>query len=140
QSTRHGPFALQDYEALFNHDIRACRDGVRWHLIEQSPGKYDWSSLLPQLKAARLTGMQVIWDLCHYGWPADLDIWSPAFVDRFGRFAGAVASLVRDETSVEPFYCPVNEISFWAWAGGDVRLFSPCARRRGGELKQQLVR
>src|SRR5690606_5062677 len=39
-----------------------------------------------------------------------------------------------------PVYCPVNEISFWAWAGGDMRLFNPATTRRGMALKTQLVR
>jgi hypothetical protein len=117
------------------------RDGLRWHLIEASPGRYDWSSFLPMLRAAREAGVQPVWDLCHYGWPDDLEIWGSAFVDRFARFAAAAAALIRDEGGgAPPLLCPVNEISFWAWAGGDQGRFGPCARRRGGELKRQLVR
>jgi hypothetical protein len=82
----------------------------------------------------------VIWDLCHYGWPDGLDIWSNEFVARFADFAHAVAYLVREHTGRGAWYCPVNEISFWAWAGGDMAHFAPCAERRGDELKRQLVR
>jgi beta-glucosidase/6-phospho-beta-glucosidase/beta-galactosidase len=138
-ATHHDRFVLQDYRELETHHVAAARDGLRWHLIETSPGQYDWSSFLPMLHAARDSGMQVIWDLCHYGWPDDIDIWSPAFVDRFSRFAAAAAKVVRDEGG-EPFYCPVNEISFWAWGGGDVAHFNPGCHGRGGELKRQLVR
>src|SRR5690606_5322466 len=114
-----------DYEALQQHGIQTCRDGLRWHLIERWAGEYNWSSFLPQLQASQQTGMQPVWDLCHYGFPDHLDIWSPEFVESFARFAGAAAALVRDETQATPFYCPVNEISFWAWAGGDEGLFNP---------------
>src|SRR5690606_21816304 len=117
-----------------------ARDGLRWHLIETAPGRYDWSSFLPMLRAARQAGVQVIWDLCHYGWPDDIDIWTADFVERFGRFAAAAARLVRDETDGVAFYCPVNEMSFWAWSGGDAAGINPSARGRGGELKRQLVR
>jgi hypothetical protein len=92
------------------------------------------------LRAARTNGTQIVWDLCHYGWPDDLDIWSPDFVDRFARFATAAARLVRDETEGDAFYCPINEISYWAWAGGEVGRFNPCWHQRGAELKRQLVR
>ncbi|HET6521688.1 MAG TPA: hypothetical protein VFG47_17985, partial [Geminicoccaceae bacterium] len=140
-ATGHDRAAAQDYRWMVEHGIRTVRDGVRWHLIEATPGRYDWSSLLPMLRAAREVGVQVVWDLCHYGWPDHIDIWRPAFVDRFARFAGAVAALVRDETEGgPPLYCPVNEISYWAWAGGDVARFNPTARGRGPELKHQLVR
>jgi hypothetical protein len=44
------------------------------------------------------------------------------------------------ETDATPFYCPINEISFHAWAGGDGDYLNPFARGRGFELKVQLVR
>jgi hypothetical protein len=139
-ATGHDRLADVDYEELARHRIRTVRDGLRWHLIEKAPGLYDWSSFLSMLRAAHDRGVQVIWDLCHYGWPDDLDIWSGAFVDRFARFAAAAAAVVQGESDDVPFYCPVNEISFWAWAGGEVGRFNPCAHGRGAELKAQLVR
>ncbi|GAA4331442.1 beta-glucosidase [Pigmentiphaga soli] len=139
-STRHDRFAETDYRAVAQHGLRTVRDGVRWHLVERSPGVYDWSSFLPMLRAARASGVQPIWDLCHYGYPDGLDIWRPAFVDRMAAFAAAVARLVRDECPEPPIYCPVNEISFWAWAGGDMAHFNPCTERRGMTLKIQLAR
>ena len=139
-ATKHDQYARADYLALRSCGIRTVRDALRWHLIERAPCAYDWSSFLPMLEAASQTGTQVIWDLCHYGVPADLDIWSAEFVRRFAAFAGAAASVVRDETEEVPVYCPMNEISFWAWAGGDHRKMHPGGAGRGGELKRQLVR
>lgn len=139
-ATGHDRWAQQDYAALQRYGIRTVRDGLRWHLIERRPGEYDWSSFLPQLYAAHATGTQVIWDLCHYGWPDDVDIWRPGFVERFARFAAAAARLIRDETDRAAFYAPINEISFWAWAGGDKELLNPMASGRGAELKHQLIR
>ncbi len=136
----HDQHAAADYRTLAGYAMRTVRDGLRWHLIETAPGRYDWSSLLPMLRAASDTGTQVLWDLLHYGWPDDLDIWRPAFVDRFARFAAAAARVVRDETDAVPFYCPVNEISFFAWGGGDAAYLNPFARGRGHELKVQLAR
>jgi hypothetical protein len=139
-ATGHDRGVVQDYRAMLDHGIRTVRDGVRWHLIETAPGRYDWSSFLPMLRAAEEVGVQVIWDLCHYGWPDHLDIWRPGFIDGFARFAAACATLVRQETDRVPLWCPVNEISYWAWAGGTVARFNPNARGRGTELKHQLVR
>lgn len=139
-ATDHDRLAAQDYRQLADHQITTARDGLRWHLVERAPGRYDWSSFLPMLRAAQDHGVQVIWDLCHYGWPDDIDIWSSAFVDRFARYAAAAAEVVRDECSALPTYCPVNEMSFWAWAGGEVGRFNPSCHGRGTDLKRQLVR
>ncbi|HET8782042.1 MAG TPA: hypothetical protein VFM63_06470, partial [Pyrinomonadaceae bacterium] len=139
-STRHDEFAFEDYSRLQDVGIRTARDGVRWHLIEKTRGSYDFSSLLPMLKAARQTQTQVIWDLFHYGWPDGLNIWGTAFVDRFARFARATARVILEETGGPLFITPVNEISFVAWGGGDAGFLNPFGKRRGPELKAQLVR
>ncbi|HEY8565584.1 MAG TPA: beta-glucosidase [Beijerinckiaceae bacterium] len=138
--TGHDRFVAQDYAALRQHGIAGARDGLRWHLIETSPGRYDWSSALPMIRAARERGVRIAWDLCHYGWPDDIDIWSAAFVERFACFAAAAARLMRDEGVEGAVYCPINEISFWAWAGAEVGRFNPSVHGRGGDLKRQLVR
>ena len=138
-ATRHDTLAAKDYRALQHHGIRTARDGLRWHLIEPSPGRYDFSSATGMLEAARDTGMQVIWDLWHYGWPDHLDIFSAAFVERFAAFAAAAAGHISafDDT---PLVSPINEISFFSWAGGEGGIFNPFARHRGDEMKRQLVR
>jgi hypothetical protein len=139
-ATRHDLLALEDYSQLAELGIRTARDGLRWHLIETTPGQYDWSSLLPMVRAAEAVRTQMIWDLCHYGWPDDLDVFSPAFVDRFAAFAAAFARLHVEETGRPPFVCPVNEMSFVAFAGGEKARSSPHATGRGAELKRNLVR
>jgi hypothetical protein len=139
-ATRHDQFALHDYQRMVDAGLRTARDGLRWHLIERQPGVYDFSGVVPMLQAARDTGLQVIWDLLHYGWPDDLDIFSGEFVTRFAGFARAFAELVSQDVADPPWVVPVNEISFFAWAGGDVGIFNPFARHRGDELKIQLVR
>src|SRR3954468_6506434 len=63
---QHDRFAAEDYRRLRELGIAVARDGLRWHLVDRA-GTYDWSSWLPMLDAARREGVQVIWDLCHYG-------------------------------------------------------------------------
>jgi hypothetical protein len=62
KATHHDVNAAADYRMLADHGICTVRDGPRWHLIESSPGHYDWSSFLPMLRATQETGTQVIWD------------------------------------------------------------------------------
>lgn len=139
-STGHALWVAEDYRQLAARRIHSMRDGLRWHLIETRAGRYDWTSFLPMLRAARECNLQVVWDLCHYGYPDNIDIWKPEFVERFAKFSSAVARLIREEGVDFPFYSPLNEISFWSWAGGAVGYFNPSAQGRGLELKHQLVR
>ncbi len=139
-ATGHDLHRWADYSRLRESALETARDGARWHLIEPAPGRYDLSSLLPMVRAARETGIQVIWDLCHYGWPDGLDVFAPEWVERFTAYARVVAQAIREETGEPGFYCPINEISFWSWAGGDAGYLNPFATRRGFELKAQLAR
>ena len=139
-ATRHDECAIEDYALLGTLGILTVRDGLRWHLIEPEPGRYDWSSATRQLASASAAGTEVIWDLLHYGWPDDLDVWRPDFVARFACFAREAAKRIRDATSGIRFYCPINEISFLSWGGGDAAYLNPFARGRGFELKVQLAR
>ena len=139
-ATRHDRFVTQDYLRLQAQGISTARDGLRWHLIEHAPGQYDFSSVLPMIEASRVTRTQIIWDLCHYGWPDGLDIFKPAFIESFRRFTRAFGQLWKAETDDVLYVTPINEISFFAWASGQVAVLNPFKRRRGNELKEQLVR
>ncbi|CAM3626897.1 Glycoside hydrolase family 42 N-terminal domain-containing protein [Bordetella sputigena] len=139
ESTGHARHALADFQALSAYGIQTVRDGLRWHLIEREDGSFDWRSAIGQIDAAVRGGTQVIWDLCHYGWPDHLDIWSPGFPQRFARYAARAAALIRERCPGTPFYCPVNEMSYWSWAGGEMNHFGPCGTGRGDELKRQLA-
>ena len=138
-ATRHDEFAASDFKLLQQYGIFSVREGLRWHLIESQANRFDFSTTQTIIDAACETGTQVIWDLWHYGWPDDIDIFSPEFVTRFTNFATAAAEQVSEKIDA-PLICPINEISFFSWAGGDGGIFNPFARDRGNELKRQLVR
>ncbi len=143
-ATSHDARCGEDYALLAGIGVRTVRDGLRWHLVETSPGVFDWSTFLPMLRAANSAGVQVLWDICHWGVPEDIDLFSPEFPTRFAAFAAAAATVVRDFNRANgvtrpPIYCAINEISFWAWVGGDQEHFHPYASERGADLKQQLV-
>ncbi len=138
QALQHDCCCAEDYRRLRELGILSARDGLRWHRIDHG-GSYDWSSWIPMLEAARKEDVQVIWDLFHYGWPDDLDIFSPEFVRRFGRFAGEAARIHREHSNRIPCFSPMNEINFFAWAASRDLIY-PHAEGRDGDLKRQLVR
>ena len=138
--TQHDRFAREDYLRLWDQGIHTARDGLRWHLIEATPGDYAFESVLPLVRAALQSHTQIIWDIFHYGWPDWLDIFSPRFIDALAKLAREFARLWREETDDVLFACPINEISFFSWAAGDSAVLNPFAHDRGNELKEQLVR
>ena len=139
-STQHDRFVIDDYENARTMRIGTVRDTVRWHRVEVTPYCYDFASLDPYIEAARDCDVEVIWDLLHYGCPDGLDIYSSEFVPRFASFCGATAEHLQSRLPAPRFYTPVNELSFFAWAAGEVGWFHPYSRHRGTDLKQQLVR
>src|ERR1051325_8456038 len=139
-ATKHDRFARQDYERMRRQKLLVAREGARWHLIEATRGRYDFSSVLPIVRAARAHGVQVIWDLCHFGWPDHLDIFKPEFVSALAEYGAAFARWLSHETDEPGYFVPVNEISFFSWAAGDEGSIYPFVTGRGFELKAQLVR
>ena len=138
--TKHDQFANQDYVRLQKQGLRVAREGVRWHLVEQHLGQYDFSSVLPIVKAAQATSTQVIWDLCHFGWPEHLDLFKPEFVSSLVEYGACFAQWLERETGEPGYFVPVNEVSFFSWASGDEGSLYPFVTGRGFELKAQLVR
>ena len=138
-ATQHDRHVVGDYALLRAHDLRTARDAFRWPSIDQN-GQYNFASFAPTAEAAQREGVQVIWDLCHFGWPDGLDVFSPVFIQRFADFSRAAAQFIADMDDSVPFYVPINEISFLSWAAGEEGFFHPYAKHRGHELKCQLVR
>jgi hypothetical protein len=137
-ATRHDELAERDYARLRDVGITACRDGAPWAVAEGAAGGF--SRIARMIRAADVQDIDVIWDLMHFGWPDDVDPFGAAFPRRFGRYAEAFARMYASETERPLFVAPVNEMSFLAWAGGDVRCLNPFEAARGVELKAQLVR
>ena len=96
QSTGHDCYAREDYERIRRLGIRTIRTGARWHLIEQSPGHYDFRSLEATLNPAYEAGMEVLLDVFHFGWPDHIDIFSAHFPNIFAKYARALAVFLRE--------------------------------------------
>jgi hypothetical protein len=137
--TEHDRHVREDYHRLRGLGIRVARDGVRWPLIDRR-GRLDFGSVQPFVEAAEAEGITVIWDLFHYGYPDDIDPFHCDFTSRFADYCYAFARLLARRGHTIPFYTPVNEISFLAWAATDGDLFAPRAAGLGNELKRILVR
>lgn len=139
RATAHDRHISEDYRLCGELGLRTIRDGLRWHLIEKVPGKYDWSSWMPALEAAERIGIEVIWDLFHYGSPDCVDLGSPDFAHRFTEFAIAALEVQQSVSNRPPRICPLNEINFLSWAVDD-GYFPQVGPKERGWVKDQLVK
>ncbi|WP_164156450.1 beta-glucosidase [Sandarakinorhabdus rubra] len=139
-ATGHDVIAAQDYARLSDSGLLWARDGLRWHQIETAPGRHDWDSWSRQLDGAEAAGTSVWWDLVHFGIPDIHDIWSADFPRRVAEFAAAAADVHRQRTGRPGQFCPLNEIGYMAFAGGEMGWMYPNAHGQGYRLKEQLVR
>ncbi len=137
-ATKHDLWVEQDYARLAALGIYTIREGVRWPLVDQG-GRYDFATLEPFLHAAEKQGIEIIYDLFHFGYPADIDLFSADFPNRFADYCYAVAEFITARTSTAGYFTPINEPSYFSWAAGEMGLFAPHQFGRGNELKKQLI-
>jgi len=139
--TSHLNLIKGDYKLLQDFEIRTVREGIRWSQVEFKPYQYDFGTVGIMLEAGRESGIQQIWDICHFGYPDDLSPLHPHFKNRFVALCKAFAtfyfSINPNETLI---VTPINEVSFISWLGGDVAGTTPYCRNNGWEVKYALMR
>ena len=116
--TQHRERAGEDYARLRELGIAVAREGVPWPLVERGGG-YDFALLDPLIDAMNAAQILPVWDLCHYGYPDDADPFAPDFAERFARYCRATAEYVVPRVRGPHWFTPINEITFWGFAGGE---------------------
>jgi hypothetical protein len=139
--TAHLDMIEEDYAGLSRFNIKTVREGIRWSQVEKRPYEYDWTDVEHMILAAKKSGIQQVWDLCHFGFPDDLTPLHPMFARRFAALCRAFIHFYRQ---VDPYgtiiLTPINEVSFLSWLGGDARGTSPYCINMGWEVKYYLMR
>jgi beta-glucosidase/6-phospho-beta-glucosidase/beta-galactosidase len=125
--TEHRAHARDDYLMLRNLGIAVAREGVPWPFVERRGG-YDFSPVDPIIAAMNEAQVLPIWDLCHYGYPDDADPFAPDFAGRFAAYCRAAAAYVTARVQGPHFFTPINEITFWGFAGGEWGWMAPFGR------------
>lgn len=138
-ATQHDRRADEDYRLLREAGLLAAREAVRWPLVDRR-GRLDFRSIEPFLAASERHGIDVVWDLFHYGYPDDLDPFSETFIERFAAYCHAAATFISARTPGPCCFTPVNEPSYFAWAAGAAGLFAPHRTDRAPDLKVACAR
>jgi len=145
ESTGHGRFVRKDYRALQKMGIHTVREGLRWNLIDWKDG-YDFRSVGPFIRAANEYNTQVMWDLCHYGFPDDVCVEDEDFTKRFVLYSRYVLEYISKYLDdKELLVCPFNEPSFLSKAIADFGYFNSSVlaetkHHEGLEVKKKLVK
>lgn len=139
--TGHDRHAAEDYQTLNQLGIAVAREGIQWPMVDRG-GSYDFSSLDPFIAAMNASKILPIWDLCHYGYPDDLDPFSDAFVERFAAYCRAAAAYVIPKVRGPHFFTPINEITFFSYCAGEWAWAAPyrCTRADRDRLLLALSR
>ncbi len=140
RTTAHDVRAREDYALLRKLSIFTAREGVCWSAVETSPYLFDFTEVGNRMSAARMEGIQILWDLCHFGYPADLMPTHPQFVARFVALCRSFAQFHRSMTDEPLYVVPINEISFLSWHSGDMRGTVPFAVNSGWDIKWHLCK
>ena len=129
--THHREHARRDYEVLRELGIAVAREGIPWPMADRGGGRYDFGMVAPMVAAMREFHITPIWDLCHYGYPDDVDPFDQErFSERFAAYCRAVARHVGGELPGPHFFTPINEITFFAFCGGEWGWAAPYGKDR----------
>ena len=140
KETFHHEKADEDYRLLSSLGIKVAREGICWSSVEVSPYVFDFSEVRKRIDAASKYEIQLIWDLCHFGYPDGLIPTHPRFRDRYMSLCRAFALFHKDATNETLFVVPINEISFLSWHSGEMRGTVPFAINSGFDIKYHLCK
>jgi hypothetical protein len=139
--TDHLKQIKDDYELLKNFGITTVREGIRWSQVEKTAYVYDFSVVKSMLKQGTESGIQQIWDICHFGFPDDLQPLHPHFTPRFVALCTAFVKFYRNECPGQQLIItPINEVSFLSWLSGEVGSTTPYCKDNGWNVKYAMMR
>ncbi|MFM8322275.1 MAG: b-glycosidase [Chloroflexota bacterium] len=138
EETQHHLQARSDYQLLRQLGIAVSREGIPWPMVDRL-GQYDFSAIDPMLAAMNEAQILPIWDLCHYGYPDDLDPFREGFVERFTAYCRAAAEYVIPRMHGPYFFTPINEITFFSFIGGEWGWAAPYRTTRADRFELRRV-
>jgi hypothetical protein len=136
--TQHRARVEEDYALLRRLGIAVAREGIPWPLVPRG-GRYDFSPIDPMIAAMNRCRILPIWDLFHYGYPDELDPFAEDFAEQFARYCRAAAEYVVPRVRGPHFFTPVNEITFFAFAGGEWGWVAPFGTTREERFRFRLA-
>jgi beta-glucosidase/6-phospho-beta-glucosidase/beta-galactosidase len=133
--TQHLRHAHADYQFLRSIGIAVAREGIPWPMVDRGRGIHDFSCIDPLIAAMNEAKILPIWDLCHYGYPDDASPWDADFTERFADYCRAAAQYVCPKVRGPHCFTPINEITFWGFAGGEWGWMAPFGKSKSERMR-----
>lgn len=132
--TGHDQFWRDDFKrAKEELGISALRYSLPWHKIAPQRGQFDWKIADERIGAARDMGIDLYFDIMHFGTPQWLAqaAGDPEFPEALEAYTEAIVSRYRGAITT---WCPCNEPLVLALFSGDFGFWPPHSRKWKGYM------
>ena len=132
--TQHNRFWQEDLRlAREQLGITHLRYSLPWHVLEPTPGSFDWTYADARIEECRRLGIHLYMDVMHFGTPLWLKqaVGDPEFPEALERFTDAFVSRYADSIDA---WCPFNEPLVSALFSGDFGFWPPHQRKWRGYM------
>ncbi len=132
--TDHYRYWREDLDRVASLGVRALRYGLPWYKIETQPGKFDWDWSDRAIAYAAEKGIEIIFDLMHYGVPLWLEnqFLNTDYEKYVADWAYAAADRYRDTIR---YHTPFNETLICSEFAGLNGIWPPYLRGSDGQVK-----
>lgn len=132
--THHYQCWKDDLDRCASLGARAIRYGMPWYKVEPAKGRFDWDWADRAIEHACGLGLEIIFDLMHYGVPFWLDnqFLNTDYEKHVADWAHAVAHRYRDRIR---YHTPFNETLVCTEFAGLRGMWPPYLRGHDGQVK-----
>jgi beta-glucosidase len=132
--THHYQYWKEDLERCASLGVRAIRYGMPWYKVEPAKNQFDWGWADRAIDHACGLGLEIIFDLMHYGVPFWLDnqFLNTDYDKHVADWAHAVAQRYRDRIR---YHTPFNETLVCTEFAGLRGMWPPYLRGNDGQVK-----
>ncbi len=132
--THHYQYWREDLDRVAGLGVRAIRYGMPWYKVEPAKGQFDWAWADRAIDHAVSTGVEIIFDLMHYGVPLWLDnqFLNSDYEKHVADWGGAFAERFRDRVR---YFTPFNEPLICSEFCGLRGIWPPYLRGADGQVK-----
>lgn len=132
--THHYQYWREDLDRVASLGVKAMRYGMPWYKAEPKKGRFDWDWIDRAIDHAAGTGVEIIFDLMHYGVPLWLEnqFLNTDYEYHVADWGAAFAARFKDRVR---YFTPFNEPLICSEFCGLRGMWPPYLRGADGQVK-----